>query len=54
MKILAMADLHGDVSHLERFAEDLEAADVVLLAGDITQFGRREAATQSLNSGQIT
>ncbi len=45
MRILAMTDLHGDTSRIEAMADELAAADVVLLTGDLTNFGgRREAA----------
>ena len=41
MLVLAMTDLHGNVSRLGRFAGDLAAADVVVISGDLTQFGGR-------------
>lgn len=44
MLVLAMTDIHGNVSHLREFADDLARADVVVISGDITQFGRTEAA----------
>ena len=44
MKIIALADLHGDLGRLPALAPVLEAADVVLLAGDLTHFGRAQAA----------
>lgn len=44
MLILAMSDIHANVSHLDESADDMARADVVLIAGDITQFGRRDAA----------
>jgi len=45
-----MSDVHGDVSHLGDFAEDLAAADVVVVAGDVTQFGRTEAARRVMEA----
>jgi len=44
VRILAMSDIHGNVSHLGECADDIAGADVVVIAGDITQFGRRDAA----------
>ncbi|MCP4750525.1 MAG: hypothetical protein GY866_06505 [Proteobacteria bacterium] len=40
MIILEIADIHGDVSKLEKMSDEIKAADLVLLAGDITNFGR--------------
>jgi hypothetical protein len=48
--VLAMTDIHGNVSHLGGFADDLARADVVVIAGDITQFGRREAAGKAVGA----
>ena len=39
MKLIALPDLHGDVSHLDSIAAQLSAADLVLLVGDITNGG---------------
>ncbi len=39
MDILAIPDIHGDLNRLKRMSEQMEAADVVLLVGDITNFG---------------
>ena len=45
MIVVAISDTHGDVGVLEPFAGAFEAADVVLITGDLTTFGgRREAA----------
>ena len=44
MVIIALADIHANLSYLDQIADQLTAADLVLLAGDITQFGKwREA-----------
>jgi len=44
MVIIALADIHANLTHLPQIADQLTAADLVLLAGDITQFGEwREA-----------
>jgi predicted phosphodiesterase len=39
MIIVALADIHGDVGRLSAASEDLSSADVVLLVGDLTNFG---------------
>ena len=46
MKIIALSDLHGEVRPLRDVAADLFGADVVLLAGDITNFGGAHAARE--------
>lgn len=46
MIIVAVTDLHGNTTALKRIAEALSAADLVLLTGDLTNFGRREAAAR--------
>jgi uncharacterized protein len=44
MIILAFADIHGDASLIQRVLKHENPADLVLLLGDITNFGKREAA----------
>jgi len=36
MRIVGLADIHGNTGMLERMADELAAADVVVLIGDIT------------------
>ena len=56
MEILAIPDIHGEFNKLKKLAGQIEAADVVLLVGDITNFGREQYITviiefiRSLNS----
>ncbi|MBT4091934.1 MAG: YfcE family phosphodiesterase, partial [Deltaproteobacteria bacterium] len=56
MEILAIPDIHGEFNKLKKLAGQIEAADVVLLVGDITNFGREQEITviiefiRSLNS----
>jgi len=50
MKIIALADIHGRLGHLRRIENELAGADLVLLAGDITQFGGAESASQVLEA----
>jgi len=44
MKILALTDVHGSVSSIERLAGPLAEADIVLLTGDLTHFGGADDA----------
>ena len=39
MNIVALTDIHGNISTIERLAAPLAEADVVLLTGDLTHFG---------------
>ncbi len=50
MKIIALTDIHGKLQALADIAHDLEAADVVLLTGDLTMFGRRDDALRVLDA----
>ncbi|MHC5055009.1 MAG: metallophosphoesterase [Planctomycetota bacterium] len=50
MLVLAMTDMHGNVSHLRELADDLARADVVVISGDVTQFGRRDAAERVIGA----
>ncbi|NLG51022.1 MAG: hypothetical protein GX552_13025 [Chloroflexi bacterium] len=44
MIVVAMTDIHGNLGRLNAIASDIAAADLVLLTGDLTHFGHREAA----------
>ncbi|MDX1599930.1 MAG: metallophosphoesterase [Anaerolineales bacterium] len=48
MKIVAISDIHGRIDRLPVAEQDLAEADLVLLTGDITNFGREEQANQML------
>lgn len=48
MRIVAISDIHGRIEQLDVAASDLESADLVLLTGDITNFGRRAEAERML------
>lgn len=50
MKIIALTDIHGRPQAIHDIAHDLESADVVLLPGDITMFGRRAEGLQVLEA----
>ena len=44
MIVVALTDIHGDASRIGRFSNDISDADIVLLSGDLTHFGRRDEA----------
>ncbi len=41
MKIIGLPDVHGDINKINRLKDNISEADLVILAGDITNFGRR-------------
>ncbi len=49
MKIIAIGDIHMDISHLEQVS-GLGDADLVLVTGDLTNFGSREDSQRVLNA----
>ena len=52
MIVVALADLHGDVDQLSCIQDDLFAADLVLLLGDLTHFGEESAARRVVRAVQ--
>ena len=48
MKLLALSDLHGNYSHVESIRDQAGDFDVVIIAGDITNFGPDERALELL------
>lgn len=46
MNLIVLADIHGQLKPLERMHAAFAAADAVLLAGDITDFGDADAARE--------
>lgn len=44
MKLIALTDIHGRMNYFPAVADKLPQADVVLLPGDITMFGREKDA----------
>jgi len=46
MIVIALPDIHGEVSRVREISSELAEADVVLLVGDITHFGREREAQQ--------
>jgi uncharacterized protein len=52
MIIVAFADIHGDTAALETIFRQAGAVDLVLLLGDITQFGGKEAVRKVVEAVQ--
>ena len=52
MKLLGITDLHGNQSALRRILADAGPVDVVLLGGDITNFGTPHEAERLLQTAQ--
>lgn len=50
MIVVGLTDIHGDVDAVNRMATILQLADLVVLAGDLTLFGRRHAAAEILGA----
>ena len=49
MKIIVLADIHNGLGYLADAAADLKAADLILIAGDITDFGGPKQAKLIIN-----
>ena len=49
MKIITVSDIHGETSMINRIGEVLASADLVLISGDITNFGGREEARKVID-----
>lgn len=52
MRILCICDLHGDAASLGRILESATSTDVVLLGGDLTNFGTPNQAEQLVAMAQ--
>lgn len=50
MIIVALTDVHGDAKCIEQFAEPMDKADLVLLTGDLTQFGGTRDAQKTVDA----
>lgn len=50
MKLMALADIHGQVKHIPLLANAAKDCDAILLAGDITDFGSRQQAVSILTA----
>jgi Icc-related predicted phosphoesterase len=53
MILVAIADIHDDLKRLLAIGPDLAAADVVLLAGDLTRFGGRREAVRVIETVRL-
>ncbi|MBN1182897.1 MAG: metallophosphoesterase family protein [Bacteroidales bacterium] len=49
MNIIILSDIHGSLSNYDRIKEKVAKADLVLLSGDITHFGRRNEVEAIIN-----
>jgi len=52
MDILAISDLHNKVGNISAISKELAKADIVLIAGDITNFGGGKHARQMISEIQ--
>lgn len=52
MRIVSYGDIHMSLRNIERLAPELRAADLVILSGDLTNFGGVREATQVLDATQ--
>jgi Icc-related predicted phosphoesterase len=50
MIIIAVTDIHGTIAGIERISNELAEADLVLLTGDITHFGKRNEVEQIIKA----
>ena len=50
MVIIVLADIHGKIDYLPAISGTLQQADLVLIAGDITNFGGRDRAERIISS----
>ncbi len=50
LKLIAVSDIHERLDHLPGLAEGIAGADLVLILGDLTQFGRRREAARVLDA----
>lgn len=49
MRILAIADIHGNGSVVQKLENHISRADLVVVVGDITHFGKKKDAIQVLD-----
>ncbi len=52
MKLLVLADLHGDIVCVDETANLMRESDVVIIAGDITAKGGRDEAERIIDAAQ--
>lgn len=49
MRLVSFSDIHGDYSVFKRSRETLKTADIVILSGDITDFGKKNHIYECIN-----
>lgn len=49
MIILALTDIHGSHTEIQRIGDEMESADLVILSGDLTNFGHKRDAERVLH-----
>lgn len=52
MRIVSFGDIHMALRSIERLAPELRRADLVILSGDLTNFGGREEAARVIDAAQ--
>ena len=50
MRIIALTDVHGQLNYFDAIGDELKEADVALLPGDRTMFGREKEARQVVDA----
>jgi Icc-related predicted phosphoesterase len=50
MKIITIVDLHGSYSLVDELGKELSEADLVIIAGDLTNFGGEEEARKGIEA----
>lgn len=50
MKLIVLTDIHGKPEAAKKIADEIRAADLVLLAGDLTMFGREKEAARIVDA----
>lgn len=53
MKIIAMGDIHERVKALEIMSAEISVADLVVITGDLTQFGNEEKARKVIDAVKV-
>lgn len=52
MKLLVLADLHGDIVCIDETSNLMKESDLVVIAGDITGRGKRDEAERIINAAE--
>jgi Icc-related predicted phosphoesterase len=50
MKIINLVDIHGNIKPVEKIVDALRSADLVIVAGDLTQFGGEKDAEEVIEA----